>query len=339
MSDPRRGPALFDDGDLGAGPADPFAAPPPPEAGAAPDPAALRALRAAEKGGGGLSKLFWGAALSLFTMFLGVAAWDFVANLIARFPPLGWAAAALTGALVLALVLFILRELAATARLGRVEATRAAVEAALRGGDRKQAVAATRRLARLYAGRPDMAWALAELREREPEILDGPALVEHAEKTLMKPLDAAAEAAVAKAARVVAGATALIPLALVDVLAALAANLRMIRAIAEIYGGRAGWLGSWRLLRAVAGHLLATGAVAVGDDLIQAAVGGGMAARLSRRFGEGLLNGALTARVGVAAIEVCRPAPHRALPKPSARGLVGRALGGLFSCEGRSGAV
>ena len=49
----------------------------------------------------------------------------------------------------------------------------------------------------------------------------------------------------------VATATALAPLALADVLVALATNVRMIRSIAQIYGGRAGRLGSWRRLRAV----------------------------------------------------------------------------------------
>ena len=34
-----------------------------------------------------------------------------------------------------------------------------------------------------------------------------------------------------------------------DLFAALTANLRMIRRIAEVYGGRSGALGSWRLTR------------------------------------------------------------------------------------------
>ena len=44
-------------------------------------------------------------------------------------------------------------------------------------------------------------------------------------------------------------------------LTALAANLRMIRRMAEIYGGRAGAVGGWRLARTVMTHLIATGAV------------------------------------------------------------------------------
>ena len=57
-------------------------------------------------------------------------------------------------------------------------------------------------------------------------------------------------------------------------------------------------------------------------------------ARLSRRFGEGVVNAALTARVGVAAMEVCRPMPHRALPAPSVIGTVRRALSGLIARGG-----
>jgi putative membrane protein len=46
-----------------------------------------------------------------------------------------------------------------------------------------------------------------------------------------------------------------------------------------------------------------------------------------------VVNGALTARVGVAAMEVCRPLPFTALKRPSVTGLVSRALTGLFGGE------
>jgi hypothetical protein len=85
--------------------------------------------------------------------------------------------------------------------------------------------------------------------------------------------------------------------------------------------------------RLVATHLLATGLVAVGDDLVHSVVGGSALARISRRFGEGVMNGALTARVGVAALDVCRPLPFAALPRPKVSNLIGRALTGLFQRE------
>ncbi|MFY9239373.1 MAG: YcjF family protein, partial [Roseovarius sp.] len=89
-------------------------------------------------------------------------------------------------------------------------------------------------------------------------------------------------------------------------------------------------LGSWRLTRAVMSHLVATGAVAVGDDLISSVAGGSVLSKISRRFGEGVVNGALTARVGVAAMEVCRPLPFSRRKRPSVTRLVRRALTGLF---------
>jgi len=122
----------------------------------------------------------------------------------------------------------------------------------------------------------------------------------------------------------------MLPMALVDVVAALAINLRMIRRIAEIYGGRAGALGSIRLLRGVVAHLLATGAVAVGEDMLGSVASGGVVSKLSRRFGEGLVNGALTARLGIAAMSICRPLPFVAAQKPRTSNIVSRAISGLF---------
>ncbi len=43
-----------------------------------------------------------------------------------------------------------------------------------------------------------------------------------------------------------------------------------------------------------------------------------------------MINGALTARVGIAAMDVCRPVPFSALPRPRVTGITSRALTGLF---------
>jgi putative membrane protein len=231
---------------------------------------------------------------------------------------------------LLALGLIILRELAALSRLARVDAIHRAAEAALGAQDLKAARAVTRRLISLYTHRPETAPGREVLARREGDILDADGLFALTEAELLAPLDAAARREVEAAARSVAGVTALVPLALADVAVALTQNVRMIRRIAEVYGGRAGTLGSWRLTRSVMTHLLATGAVAVGDDMIGSLAGGGLLAKLSRRFGEGVVNGALTARVGIAAMEVCRPLPFRALRRPRVTGILQRALAGLF---------
>jgi putative membrane protein len=214
--------------------------------------------------------------------------------------------------------------------LGRLDRLHREVTEAGQKDDLKAARKAVDRLARLYSGRAEMEWSLARFKDRAPEQLDTQTLLRLTETELMAPLDAAVRLEIEAAARMVAAVTALVPLALADVATALIANLRMIRGIADIYGGRAGSLGAMRLARTVLTHLVATGAVAAGDDLIETLTGGHLAAKLSRRFGEGVVNGALTARVGIAAMEVCRPMPFAALPKPKVRNLTGRALTGLF---------
>jgi len=84
---------------------------------------------------------------------------------------------------------------------------------------------------------------------------------------------------------------------------------------ARANGGLAGTL--IRPLRHVIGHLAITGGMAVGDSLVQQMLGHGIAAKLSQRLGEGVVNGLLTARLGLAAIDVTRPLPFTALPRPA----------------------
>ncbi|MGB3313944.1 MAG: TIGR01620 family protein [Albidovulum sp.] len=277
-----------------------------------------------------LGRFFWGSATALLGFVISVAAWRFVEGLLAANPVLGWIAAILVGLVVLAALLIALHEWAAYARLARLDRVHAAAVVAAGSGDLTAAGRVVDGLAAFYAKREDTAWGRARLAERRGDVFDADALLALAETELMTPMDRAARAEIEAAARQVAMVTAIVPLALADVAAALIANLRMIRRIAEIYGGRAGAFGSWRLLRTVLTHLVATGAVAVGDDLIQSVAGGGLLSKLSRRFGEGVINGALTARVGVAAIEVCRPLPFVTLPKPRVTNLVSRGLAGLF---------
>ena len=68
---------------------------------------------------------------------------------------------------------------------------------------------------------------------------------------------------------------------------------RLIRQLAFLYGGRPGTLGVIRLMREVLAHLALTGGMAVGDSLIQQVLGHGLAAKVSARLGEGVLNGLL----------------------------------------------
>lgn len=268
---------------------------------------------------------------ALFSLVLSVAAWDFAASLMARNAILGWVAIVLIGVAVLAAAALAFREWAAYARLRRMDGFRIHAADAVAKGDLSLARRVVGNLLRLYGARADTAWGRAKMAEQEAEVMDADALIGMAEKNLLSPLDAQAVAEIETAAARVATVTALVPLALADVAAALYSNLRMVRRIAEIYGGRSGSFGSLGLLRRVFSSLLAAGAMALADDLVGTVAGGGVLSKLSRRFGEGVVNGALTARIGVAAMEACRPLPFVALPKPKVSALVGRALKGLIS--------
>ena len=280
-----------------------------------------------------IARLFWAAFTSLISLWLVTATMDFVTGLMARNVWLGYLAMA-SGVIIGAVVLmFLIREFASYRRLGTLDVLRTQVMAAKTTADAARTAAISTRLGKFYAGRPDMAWALQDLAEIDSQVIDPPERLALSERILMTPLDKQATDKIRSAARQVATATAIIPLPLADVLAALVANLRMVRQIAEVYGGRAGSLGSWRLLRAVAVHLVATGAIGVADDMVGSLIGGNAVARLSRRFGEGIVNGALTARVGIAAMELCRPMPFDAIQRPGVTALVRSALTGLFSKE------
>ncbi|MAM63094.1 TIGR01620 family protein [Maritimibacter sp. UBA3975] len=314
----------------------PASAPPVPEPEPAlPEPRAMEmAARIAARKPSRLSRWFWSLALSIVGFAVSVAAWDFVTRLLERNPVLGLIATVLVVAFVVVLLILAIRELAAFARLRRVDDIHAAAEAAITHTDLAEAKTVVGQLRKLFRGREELRWGFDRLAEREGDVFDADGLLHLAETELLVPLDAAARREIEAAARQVATVTAIVPLALADVVTALTSNIRMIRRIAEIYGGRAGALGAWRLTRAVMTHLVATGAVAVGDDLIGSVAGGTALSRISRRFGEGVVNGALTARVGVAAMEVCRPLPFMRAKKPSVTSLVQRALTGLFGSKG-----
>lgn len=322
-----RRPAMVEVDD--AAPADPGLAAPPPDA--LPEGRAMAtAARLATRRGSALTRFAMWVFGALFSLVVTVAAWDFVTGLFAQNSILGWLAFVLVGLAVLVLALMALREAAGFARMARIDRLRARADAARATADLKGARAVTAALTTLYAGRPDLSWGLARQAERSAEIMDADALLNLTEAELMAPLDRAALTEVEAAARQVAMVTALVPMALADVATALYANLRMIRRLSELYGGRSSTLGNLRLMRRVFTALLGAGAMALADDLLGSFASGGVLSRLSRRFGEGVVNGALTARVGLAAMEACRPLPFVALPRPSTTATVSRALAGLM---------
>lgn len=253
--------------------------------------------------------LFVAALSGLLALSVTVWAEQTIRWLLALNPAVGIAALVCAGVAALALLVMLLRMLRDILRERRVEALRERAVAALSESDLAKARSVAGDLEKLYALRPETAKGRAELTLHTPQLLAARDLLTVAERSLLAPLDALAQAQVAQAARRVSLVTAVSPRALVDVVFVLVACARLLRTIATIYAGRPGALGLFRLARQVLGHLVVTGGIAAGDAVIQQVLGQGLAARLSAKLGEGVLNGLLTARIGLAAIAVCRPLP------------------------------
>jgi len=147
-----------------------------------------------------------------------------------------------------------------------------------------------------------------------------------AERELLTDLDRQARNAIAATAKQVSAVTALSPRAIVDVAFVLFAGVRLLRRIATIYGGRPGFLGFLRLARSALAHLTVTGGMAVGESMMQQVLGLGLAARVSAKLGEGVMNGLMTARFGLAALAVCRPLPFVRIEPPRLTDVAGELL-------------
>ena len=264
----------------------------------------------------------WGIVLAAgLTGFLSLAAghWAYglVEGFFARAPWLGWTAIALLAAAGFAALAISLREVVGLARLRTLERLQTDAAHVLATDDAATSERVLQGLKSLYAGRPDTAWGLSRLAEHSGDIIDPADRVRLAERDLVAPLDEEARRIIARAARRVTLLTAVAPHAALDIVFVASLNLRMLRQLAELYGGRPGTIGTARLARMVVGHLAVTGGLALSDTLIQQLIGKGLAGRLSARFGEGAVNGILTARIGRAALDLTRPLPFAATSAPA----------------------
>lgn len=256
------------------------------------------------------------SVLALAGLWAGVAITDFVERLFSRNEILGWIGVGLMSLAGLALLAIIIREIAGIWRLKRLGSVQRDAAEAVERNDAKTAASVITALGNIYGSRRDLTWGMAKLKERQGDIIDPADRIRLAERDLVAPLDAEACRIIARTARRVALVTAVTPAAALDIALVAAQTLGMLRELATLYGGRPGTLGTMRLARMVVSHLAVAGGLALTDGLVQQLVGKGILGRVSSRFGEGAINGLLSARIGLAAIDLCRPLPFLEADRP-----------------------
>jgi putative membrane protein len=99
------------------------------------------------------------------------------------------------------------------------------------------------------------------------------------------------------------------PLAMVDMAFIAWRNLRLINRIATVYGIELGYYSRIRLFRLVLLNIAFAGASELVREVGMDWLGQDLAARLSTRAAQGIGAGLLTARLGIKAMELCRPLP------------------------------
>lgn len=254
--------------------------------------------------------VLFSAMAALASIAAGLWFTRFVSIALERQDWIGWVAFGLLVVIGLALLGIVLRELLGFRRLARLAKLRSLVRSTLAKPDVAAERKAVSALLAHYRGRPDLSWGLARVKDHSGDVLEPGELLRLSDRELLRPLDGEARKVILASAKRVATVTALSPIMWIAMGYVLVENVRMFRAIATLYGGRPGLLGALRLGRNVVGHIIATGGIAMTDDLLGQFVGQDVLRRLSRRLGEGAFNGALTSRLGVVAVEVIRPLPY-----------------------------
>ena len=151
-------------------------------------------------------------------------------------------------------------------------------------------------------------------------------------------LDAQARREISRSAAESTLMIAVSPLALVDMAFIAWRNLRLINRIATLYGIELGYYSRLRLFKLVLLNIAFAGASELVREVGMDWMSQDLAARLSARAAQGIGAGLLTARLGIKAMELCRPLPWIDNDKPKLGDFRRELIGQLKGVVQKSGA-
>ena len=255
------------------------------------------------------------------TALLGLEAYDFIAALFERSDALGslfsalLALAAAGGLGLAASEVMSLRRLTA---LGDMRVTGAHLLTSQVHG---RAEPLLERVEHVYADRTELQGSIERYHGQASDALNDGERVALFATTVLTPLDRRAYQLVKTGARDIGALTALSPLGVLDGLIVLGRTLAMLRAIARVYGVRPGAAATTALLRRTLRNIIAAGVGELVSDAAVEALGASLISFLSTRAGQGVMNGVLAARLGLSAMQLCRPLPFAKDELPSVKQL------------------
>lgn len=126
-------------------------------------------------------------------------------------------------------------------------------------------------------------------------------------ENVLKPMDKQVKKMISKNAAENAVIVALSPLAIVDVLMMAWRNIALVNKITRTYGMELGYISRLKLFKMVLGNMVFVGTTEIATDIGMELFSQNLTAKLSMRAAQGISAGLLTARLGLKAMEFCRP--------------------------------
>lgn len=125
--------------------------------------------------------------------------------------------------------------------------------------------------------------------------------------TVLQPIDKQVKKMISQNAAENAVIVAISPLAIVDVLMIAWRNIALVNKITRAYGMELGYFSRLRLFRMVLTNMVFAGATEIATDMGSEFFSQNLTAKISMRAAQGIGVGLLTARLGIKAMEFCRP--------------------------------
>ena len=181
------------------------------------------------------------------------------------------------------------------------------------------AIPYTNKIAKFYQNRPDIKTRLKKFYDIQNDSHHDREVCHLFSTNVMKGMDIQAKQIVVQRSKETALMVMISQIAILDMLLTLWRNTRMIRDISTLYGGRPGFLGSIGLIGSVLQNLIYADVSEMVADSMADILGGSILSVMSAQAAQGLGSGIMTARVGLHAIQACRPLPFSEEEKPRLR--------------------